>query len=178
MKWESQYPFHAIFGYLEVGEIIGADKISKKEKIEIFGQHPHFANADIYKELNSIYVASDNLKGTSMNGSGTFVYDDSLRLTKPGFNKSIWELPGYFSDPGVSISRHQKRDRYRKTGDGKTLLTTVGIGQDFVIDDPSGRVEEWARGIAESILQNWNREGIVWFSGYLLKLICSLFSIF
>ncbi len=106
--------------------------------------------AGIYKELNSVYVASDNLKGTSLKGSGTLLYDDSLRLTMPGYNKSIWELPAYFSDPGISISRHGKRDRFRKTGDAKkTLLTTVGIGQDFVIDDPCGTVEEWAKRIVE-----------------------------
>lgn len=150
MKWESQYPFHAIFGYLEIGDIIDTDQISKKRKLEIYGQHPHFANAAIYKELNSVYEASDNLKGTSLKGSGTFVYDASLRLSKPGYNKSFWELPGFFGDNDISISLHKNVNRYRDTGNGKMNLSTVGIGQDFVIDDPSGRVEEWARGIVES----------------------------
>lgn len=35
--------------------------------------------AGIYKELNSVYVASDILKGTSLKGSGTFVYNDTFR---------------------------------------------------------------------------------------------------
>ncbi len=68
--------------------------------------------------------------------SGTFVYDDSLRLTKPGFNKSIWELPAFFGDPGISISRHGNRERFRETNAKKTLLQTVSTGQDFVVDDP------------------------------------------
>lgn len=55
LKWESQYPFHAIFGTLEVGEIIEADRISKKEKYVIYCNHPHFASAALYKELNSVY---------------------------------------------------------------------------------------------------------------------------
>lgn len=92
----------------------------------------------------------DNFQATPLKASGTFVYNESLRLTKAGYNKSIWELPGYFSAPDISISRHQKRDRYRKTDDGKTLLTTVGIGQDFVVNDLGGRVEEWAKRIVTS----------------------------
>lgn len=152
LKWESQHPFHAIFGYLEVGEIIYAEGISKKEKFDIYKQHPHFANANIYKGLNSIYVASDNLSGTKLKGSGTFIYNDILRLTKSGFNKSFWELPGFFYDEEISISLHKSRKRFRKIDNDKMTLTTVGIGQDFVVDDPKGRVEEWARGIVTSAI--------------------------
>jgi hypothetical protein len=73
-----------------------------------------------------------------------------LRLTKPGYDKSFWELLVFFGDPGISISRCGNRERFRETNAKKTLLQTVSIGQDFVVDDPSGRVEEWARGIVTS----------------------------
>jgi len=63
---------------------------------------------------------------------------------------TVGELPGFFGDSGISISRHGKRDRFRETDAKKTLLQTVSIGQDFVVDDPSGRVEECARGIMKS----------------------------
>jgi hypothetical protein len=150
LKWESQHPFHAIFGYLEIGKILSAEDIAEKKDSELYAQHPHFANAQQYKKLNSIYVASDQLNDSSLRGSGTFVYNDSLRLTKAGYNKSIWELPGFFGDKAISISRHKNRNRFREIENGKMLLSTVGIGQDFVVDDKSGRVQEWAIEMVES----------------------------
>lgn len=147
LNWEAQYPFHAIFGYLEVGEIITADEIKANSKNEIYKGHPHFANAKIYDRLNALYVASDKLSGTLLPGSGTFIYNDQLRLTKTGYSKSVWELPNFFAEESISISRHKARDRYRETGKSQMLLSTVGIGQDFVINDASGRVEDWSRKI-------------------------------
>lgn len=151
LKWEPQHPFHAIFGYLEIGKIVSADDIDEKKGFEIYEHHPHFANAQEYKKLNSIYVASDKLNNSSSSGSGTLVYNDSLRLTKAGYNKSIWQLPGFFVDEAISISRHKNRNRFREIEHDKMLLSTVGIGQDFVVNDQSGQVQEWAKGIFRNI---------------------------
>lgn len=142
--WERQHPFHAIFGYLEVGEILTADEIEKGKKKDLYGRHPHFLNKDIYGDLNALYLASHVLKDTKIPGSGTFLYNDNLRLTKAGYNKSVWDLPAFFHpDKGTKISRHGNKARFRTIGN-LLLLETVAIGQDFVVKDASKNVQDWA----------------------------------
>jgi hypothetical protein len=67
-----------------------------------------------------------------------------------GYNTSIWELPGFFSDRRVHISRHANRERFRELENGNTLLKSISLGQDFVIEDAIGRVQKWAQQIIGS----------------------------
>lgn len=141
---EKQPPFHAVFGYICVDRVLGTDAIREGAEELLFGGHPHFCNREIYGDYNALYVAEKQLKGSTLPGAGTFRYGPHLRLTEPGFNTSIWQLPGFFHpDAGVRISRHSNKSRFRKT-DGGIRLETVGIGQDFVVEDASGKVEDWA----------------------------------
>ena len=55
---------------------------------------------------NTVYIARENLalNGVDLDlpGAGVFDrYDDRLRLTKEGGNRSTWELPSWFA-PGES----------------------------------------------------------------------------
>lgn len=145
LRWEKQHEFHAIFGYLEIGEILDSTAIAKGTKESVYQEHPHFLNRESYGDLNAIYIASKELSGTKFSGAGTFKYRDELRLTMPGYKKSQWSLPSSFHPhEGTTISRCSHPKRYRKSGE-TIQFEPVSLGQDMVVNDESGRVEEWAR---------------------------------
>lgn len=140
---EPQHTKHVLFGYLQIGEVIQGPVLGHKDILEIYGEHPHIKNSEQYHPNNILYIASDQLAHTPLLGWGTFTYSPQLDLTKPGYRKSIWELPSFFHyDQGTSISYHGNHDRYRLVNDS-LLLETVAMGQDFVVS-PSEEVTEWA----------------------------------
>lgn len=153
-KWEydNDYPRHIIFGYLLIGEIhdIGNNGIStfkeKHPELKWAFNHPHLIND--YGKNNSIYVAEDSFSN-DCKGAGVFKYNDNLVLTKPGYLKSVWELPAFFHmDYGTEISMHKDKSRWRKEED-KTILKTVGMGQEFVVTG-NKEIEKWALNLIKS----------------------------
>lgn len=107
---------HALFGYLQIGEII------RDERLFDYPWHPH---AGYCGGHNTMYVASERLiiDGEDMGipGAGTFRYSDELVLTYPGMPKSRWKLPEFFKE--VNISCHSK-DCFKPEG----YFQTVRIG--------------------------------------------------
>lgn len=128
---------HAIWGYLEVGEIIKPNK--KGAKIpEWMKYHPHIVFNNQY-ENNTLYIASDKL------GAGIFEYHkEKLVLTEENeTRRSIWELPACFN--GCEIT-HLDLDFKNE----KITLQSPGRGQEFVVTkDPNQKVENWARNLIE-----------------------------
>ncbi|MGB6034894.1 MAG: hypothetical protein WBG42_01410, partial [Cryomorphaceae bacterium] len=53
--WEKEHEFHAIFGYLQIGEILDSAAIANGEKKLLYSDHPHFQNQKQYGDLNAIY---------------------------------------------------------------------------------------------------------------------------
>lgn len=136
LKFERDYERHIIFGYLIIDQIL---KPEDDPKNLIFNTHPNFKNASVYKNSNTVYIAKDK------NDYGIFKYRDELVLTRNGFTKSQWELPMIFHPAnGTQISRHTNKNIEIR---GNTvLLSSVGIGQDFVIEG-NPDVEKWAKAI-------------------------------
>lgn len=150
LTWEKEHEFHAVFGYLEIGEIISAEKIQADYKADIYERHPHFENRNIYNAHNTLYIASENLSDTALPGAGTFKFRNELRLTKKGYKKSQWTLPAYFHPEfGTTISRCLSPIRYRKDGDN-LLFEPVSIGQDMVVRDSNEKVESWAKNLIKT----------------------------
>jgi hypothetical protein len=140
IKFEKDYERHIIFGYLIIGEILSS-KTKAGLSNPLYDQHPHFQNKELYANRNSVYIAE------SEEGFGTFRYRDELVLTKNGYRKSLWELPMMFHpSKGTQISRHSEKDF--EIREDKVLLKTIGIGQDFVIQD-NPEIEKWARKIIQ-----------------------------
>jgi hypothetical protein len=149
LKVEPQHTKHVLFGYLQIGEIIQGDDLTRADILEVYSEHPHIKNAEDYSPNNILYIASDRLTDTSLPGWGTFTYSAELDLTKPGYRKSIWQLPEFFHHKyGTEISYHGNHDRFRLVDD-TILLETVAMGQDFVVS-PSKDVEEWALSLIKS----------------------------
>jgi hypothetical protein len=135
---------HAIFGYLQIGEIIKVDHRFDIPKWMAY--HPHTKGWRRNNKTNTIYIARDNLSwNKSLLGAGRFLFNDNLVLTKNGLSRSKWSLPDFFRE--AEISYHSKNSW--KAG----YFQSAAIGQEFVITD-NGRVEEWARGLIEGSLDS------------------------
>lgn len=83
--------FHAIFGYLEVAEVI--DTRSDMPLPDWLRDHPHAEPSRIAKPTNTIYVAAHRFSNrTQRPGAGAFRFNESLVLTRPGASRSRWNL--------------------------------------------------------------------------------------
>ena len=129
--------FHAIFGYLEIGEII---RVHEETQLPSWLQdHP---NAMPYYRgrttNNRIYVSKETLSFLpNTPGGGAFQFNERMMLTKKGeANRSRWDLdPKIFRY--VRISYHSEKSW--KEG----YFQSAGRGQEFVIHADEG-VIKWA----------------------------------
>lgn len=126
----------AIFGYLQIGEVLKGDAIADRCL-----WHPH-AGSEYSCKNNALYLASDALVidgvPTGLPGSGVLAFRDDLVLTKPGASRSRWKKHPWMER--ARISRHSAdnlKDNY---------FQSVFIGQEFVIQDDAA-VCRWAEGI-------------------------------
>jgi hypothetical protein len=136
MRYSMMHPFHAIWGFLEVDSYIDIDPSQSDAKDILLKthpylkNHPHIQNRQLYKSKNTIYIG---------NNFGTFRYDESLRLSKHNFKKSIWELPKVFSGVDISYIKPAKVQKDPPRVD----LATPGKGQEFVLNNPNNGILEW-----------------------------------
>ena len=116
-----------MFGYLQIGEIYKNDDIQKAFKNGVYSDHPHVINT--YDNENILFVAKDKFENTDIPGWGTFKYCKSLELTKPGYRKSVWELPKYFHyNANTEISYHKNIDRFKANNFGVLNKITNELG--------------------------------------------------
>lgn len=133
---------HCLFGWLQIGAVYHPgidDNLPPKWAFD----HPHVQDADYYSASannNTLYVASQLLSlprlGHSVAGGGIFPrFTESLQLTAPGQQRSLWRLPNFFyPTKGVPpLSYHADLGRWHKNKK-EVLLRTVGRGQEFVLD--------------------------------------------
>jgi len=96
---------HAIFGYLQIGEIAKVDHEFEVPKWMAY--HPHTNKTRRNNKTNTIYIARDNLTWNELlPGAGRFMFNDKLVLTKDGLSRSKWDLPECFRE--AEISYHNK----------------------------------------------------------------------
>ena len=135
---------HAIFGYLQIGQIIKADRNYKQPA---WMRHPHLLEKMRRKANNTIYIARDTLTwNSSLPGAGTLSFDPGLVLTKAGLTRSKWNLPEIFRNAKISYHSENSWEQ--------GYFQSAKIGQEFVIQDNSA-IENWARKLIED---NVNRE--------------------
>lgn len=146
LKYLPMHPFHAMWGFLEVDSHIDIEssqsddeeKLFKKypilKKYPALKEHPHIQNRNRYKTQNTLYLGEK---------FGTFRFDESLRLTKMNFTKSIWELPAEFRETRITHITPLEH----QTDDSRVILKTAHIGQEFVLSDPNDGITEWLNSI-------------------------------
>lgn len=135
--------FQAIYGYLQIGNIVRGDDIKK------YMWHPHSKE---YGLKNALYLATEKLiiddRETDLPGFGLFKFSDELRLTiENDWHISYWKKLPWMDNDDITMSYHRKR-RYN---DEKGYFESVKRGQEFVIDE-NDNVTEWALNIIKNNL--------------------------
>lgn len=127
---------HSLFGWMQVGEVIGLTPDVVNNLPAWLTDHPHVVHAFRMPENNTLYVAADNLMNHGRQGAGVFQnWSPRLQLTAEGRNRSVWKLPSWM-DPrrsGRELSFHRNQNRWCLDGDF-TYLQSVARGQEFVMD--------------------------------------------
>jgi Nucleotide modification associated domain 3 len=144
IAFSAQKPIHAIFGWLLVEEVVELQSIRDPYPLCI-ADHPHVKND--YRN-NTIYIATPDLTSldSSLNeipGGGAFdKFSPGLLLSAPNQSQSVWRLPAWFlhSNPALLLTYHPHKRlkngkaRWTPLSSGTCHLTTVGQGQEFVLD--------------------------------------------
>jgi hypothetical protein len=144
-KWKyihNAQNIHAIFGYLEVGEVFD---IKKGEVPPSWAKyHQHYRNKEEYEtKRNVIYMATESFTTLPDKlGYGVFKYNDELILTKKSSNKrSIWELPSFFQNEKQNFKIGLKE--WNVNPDGLVEVQPWGQAQEiFISENPE--VVAWA----------------------------------
>jgi hypothetical protein len=132
---------HVIFGWLEVADVLPVvqDRHGCLSRFPWISNHPHVSQPRHYTDLrNTLYIAArrSRFAPNADYGGGRFsMYDDRLRLTKPGCSRSVWSLPAWFMPKNgqAPLSYHPRRDQWKCDGDLVTLRSAAK-GQEFVLD--------------------------------------------
>ena len=131
---------HVFFGWLEIGEVWSLG-MNRSGVPDWAGMHPYITTE--FNSSNTVYVAADQ-----PNAAGAFPrITDSLVLTAPGENRSVWRLPKWFhpGDRESCLSYHSNPARWT-LNDDYAYLSSVARGQEFVLDSAHyPEAEEWAR---------------------------------
>lgn len=85
--------------------------------------HPHACDKR-WQKNNAIYIASDHLTlNPLLGGAGCFHYADTLKLTKEGCSRSVWELPDFFKDIPISYNKKAwKEDGFHSAAKGQEFV--------------------------------------------------------
>lgn len=150
---------HAIWGWLQIDEIIKVGLDSHKEK-EWMRYHPHFQN-DFKKNNNTIYIAKKYLdlgipELARKPGYGVFNNISNERiLTREGETRSKWHLPDWMlseeinGNGKVNITYH--KNRVAKRNGNKIEINSAAIGQEFVLkfNDYKNKEKEYKKWLVD-----------------------------
>ena len=127
---------HVIYGYLQIGRILRT-----RAEMGIVPWHPHAGPRRADSRRNAIFLPSDRFLGTQAPGFGVFRYSEGLVLTKPGENRTHWELPVCLA--GKNISYHSAKN----VRDG--YFQSAARGQEFVVEADEA-ILAWVRSLLEN----------------------------
>lgn len=140
---------HAIFGYLEIDEVLD---IKKKEMVPSWAKyHPHIKNSLEYgNKQNAVYIATKAFKNEyQKEGWGCFNYNEKLVLTKnKSENKSLWELPPCFQNEENNFSN--KMEIWNVLDNGRVEMKPKGRGDQEMFISSNPKVVSWAENLIET----------------------------
>ena len=127
--------FHAIFGYLQIGEVFVADEAAQLP--DWLNYHPHAVTVRRKRKNNTVYVAAPKLSFHLVYpGAGVFQFDNRKVLTKQGESRSRWNL-------NPKIFRHVRISYHSENSWKDGYFQSAGRGQEFVIHADE-EIIEWA----------------------------------
>ncbi len=153
LRWAHASPrVHALFGYLEVGEVVqiasAEDAARLVARLPWVAQHPHVRGWN--RKRNALYISAErSTLAPGRPGAGLLRWGPSVRLSKPGAGHSVWQLPSCFAPSAArALTYHGDPARWTAEADGTVTLRTVGRGQEFVIESDDA-LRGWVRSVVE-----------------------------
>ncbi|WP_340588667.1 hypothetical protein [Erythrobacter alti] len=129
-------PHHRIFGYLEVEEVVDLATCEDSARSTLAAlDHPHAIG--MHSSNDAVYCGPGKTHAPACEG---------LRLTVPDGSPSLWQVPPWLAETGLSY--HGKAERWLPGN----RLQSVARGQEFVADI-GGRQDarDWAAQIVQLI---------------------------
>jgi hypothetical protein len=133
---------HAIYGWLFVEDIVPiyCNKENVLKNYPWLEYHPHLLGKCNHKN-ETIYVGSQKLPAeinTNKSGYGVFsnICDKQTLTDTRQNNRSVWRLPASFypSEEKTALTYHQKIAKWKIENDDWVVLSSVGRGQEFILD--------------------------------------------
>ena len=162
-KADEPRPFHAVWGYMQIAEIV-----KDSRKIREYAWHPHGKacycekHGAQMKDTNTLYVGADTLSGIAgaegIPGYGTFRFDDAsrplLKLTRDGDScPTHWRAD---SLPWLDWKNCRANMTYHDGDAGKACFGRDGSyfqaacrGQEFIVDHVDEKTLAWLRQLLE-----------------------------
>jgi hypothetical protein len=149
-------PFHALWGWLQIGDIHRIDELAPGE-LPWAADHPHFHGEP--DQRNTLYVAANRLmlddRDSGYAGAGVFPELTPIhRLTAPDARLvTEWQLPEFFypSSADEAMTYHQKMHRWSRGTDG-CYLKSAARGQEFVYDiREQPAAADWVRELMKGV---------------------------
>ena len=127
---------HAIYGYMQIGEILTA-----KDRISEYPWHPHASDSHICNGTNAIYIPTKNLSFMPEHkGYGILDYRVDRVLTMENRNRGTWnELPFLMPEHVYGKRKNCAKDEG---------LFYNGIWQELVLYESDG-LRDWVKGIIQ-----------------------------
>jgi Nucleotide modification associated domain 3 len=143
--------FHALWGYLQIGQVI-SDAASADPPKWAQG-HPHFSPVYLNRRPNNVYVARRTLSepfDESLPGWGLFAWNEKLRLTRDGSSHMTkWRLPSALHpDAGIDLTSIP-RSCWDPYSTGNVDVTVPGRWQESVSTNASIDTLEWVASLLE-----------------------------
>jgi hypothetical protein len=134
-------PFHAVFGYMSIGDII---RVNASTKMPWCAEHPHLVNRN--RKNNTLYISADWFRTAQemMPGADVLPFDERRVLSSSTDRVSLWRLPRFFHPDvsGKTMSNHLAKD-WDLTDDA-AFLQTKSPGQEYVVEATDSMVT-WVR---------------------------------
>lgn len=142
-KYDDFYDYadlHAIYGYMQIGEII-----TDKEQIKKYSWHPHAIGARLSDKQNALYIPTEKLSFCpDMKGYGTFNYAKKRVLTKEGCSRATWNKYPFLEPEHIYGTR---KNSAKPDSDGiQKGLYYAGIWQELIVYE-SPEITEWVNEI-------------------------------
>ena len=127
---------HAIYGYMQIGEIL-----TDKEQIKKYIWHPHATDKRLQNKKNALYIPAEKLSFCpNMKGYGTFDFSKKRVLTKEGCSRATW-IKHPFLEPEHVYGKRKNSAKSSTEG-----LYYAGIWQELIVYE-SPEIIEWVNEI-------------------------------
>lgn len=148
-------PFHAIWGYMQVGKVV-----RDTTEIERYSWHPHSreyycGKESPWKQTNTLYIGTDKIIGMTgaenIPGYGTFLFNEGtrslLKLTRDGDSSlTHWRadaLPWLdWKKRKSHMTYHDDEKRFARDG---SYFQAASRGQEFVVDGMNEKTMDWLK---------------------------------